>query len=212
MMSFPRQPEPSFWGGFERWWLYEAGPKARPLHDKRLDGKTPSDWFHELVRPTGAPRSCAYCDGLLRVETAETIDHLVPQSKCREMGLTWNNLYPACTICNSVEKGKRYSCWLLRPDVDPVEEWIEYDEQTGRLDPAPHVVDRVIRLRIRRTLRILGLNSTERREIRRKLFRMLLTWWKTGENDSIVEAVKEGPYRFVARKFLASKKPMGMLV
>jgi uncharacterized protein (TIGR02646 family) len=211
MIRFPRQPEPSFWGGFERWWLYEAPPKARPLHDKRREGRTPADWFHALVRPAAAPRNYAYCDGRLLVESGEAIDHFIPLSSCRNLGLTWANLYPACDHCNTKAKRTKASCWLVRPDADPVDDWIDYDEQTGRLEPAPHV-DRATRLRIRRTLQTLRLNTTERTKIRRDHYRMLLRCWMTGDNAYLDEAAKAGPYRFVARKFLASKKPVGVLV
>jgi uncharacterized protein (TIGR02646 family) len=164
------------------------------------------------VRPRNDPHSCAYCDGPLTVESAETIDHFVPQSRCRELALAWENLYPACSRCNTVEKRARAACWLLRPDVDPVDEWIDYDEQTGRLGVAPEVTDRVTRLRVRRTLRVFGLNTTERNENRRRLYRMLGTAWRAGDNEYLARAVSEGPYRFVAKRFLASKKHVGMLV
>jgi uncharacterized protein (TIGR02646 family) len=212
MIRFPRQPEPAFWGPFEHRWLYGGRPEARPLHKWHHDKKTLATCFHAEVRAPGDPRSCAYCDGPLAVESAETIDHFVPQSKCRQLALAWDNLYPACSRCNTVEKRAKASCWLLRPDVDPVEAWIDYDEQTGRLGLAPEVTDRATRLRVRRTLRVFGLNTTERNESRRRLYRTLENAWRRGDNDYVAQAVTDGPYRFVARRFLASKKPVGVLV
>jgi len=213
MNRFLRRPEPDFWGQFERRWLHEAGGAGEPLRWKH-ERKTLAEHFHALVRAPGEPRNCAYCDGRLRGTTPETIDHFIPKKGpglAWKLAMTWTNLYPACSYCNSTAKRTSGSCFLIRPDVDPVETWISYDPDSGRIDPAPELA-RLERTRARRTLRVLGLNTTTRREERKRLFRELRRAWSVGDNEYIEAAMREGPYRIVARAFLRAKKPFGPLV
>ncbi len=212
MMPFRRREAPPYWGDYERRWLYEAGPKVDPLHDWVWLGRSLAACFHDEVREAGEPRNCAYCDGPLGVESSATIDHFIPKSRCRQLALWWENLYPACVFCNTVAKRTSGSCFLLRPEVDPVGAWVDFNPLTGCLEPALELTDRIARARVRRTLRVLRLNTTERTAIRRKAYRDLWNAWARGDNERVVQAAKEGPYRFVAAKFLASKKPFGPLI
>jgi uncharacterized protein (TIGR02646 family) len=209
---FHRRPEPDFWGSYERRWLYETtGESVDPLRWRHL-GSSLAEIFHARVRPEGEPRRCAYCDGRLGVESPETIDHFISKKRWgRTFTMAWDNLYPACTHCNSTYKRERGSCLLVRPDVDPVDAWFDFHAETGRLAPAPEL-DRRTRWRVWKTIRVLGLNTTERCELRRKLLRDLDRANRIGDNEYLVEAAKRGPYRFVARKFLAGKKSFGPLV
>lgn len=219
MTPFRRQAEPSFWGPYERRWLYEAvGKTIRPLHDWEVEPEQGSgkrslaSWFHALVRAAGEPARCAYCDGPLRTESAETIDHFIPQSKCRDLALTWSNLYPACTRCNTTFKRTQWSCRLVRPDVDPVEDWFDFDEETGALAPAPEL-DRQTRARVRLTIRVFQLNTSDRCAARQMCLRGLQNAFRCRDLDYIVEAMRQGPYRFIAKKFVAGNRArMGSLV
>jgi uncharacterized protein (TIGR02646 family) len=210
---FERMSEPELWGEYERRWLYETtGDTVDPLRWKHDQQHSLAKIFHARVRPEGEPRRCAYCDGPLGVESPETIDHFISKKRGgRTVTLWWDNLYPACTHCNSTYKREQGSCVLVRPDVDPVDQWFDFHEETGALAPAPEL-DRRTRARVRLTIRVLGLNATERCTMRRLLMRDLHTAWKVGDLERIVEALKLGPYRFVARKFAASKKRFAALV
>lgn len=213
MIRFPRQPEPDFWGRFERRWLHETAGTGDPLrwkHQKR----TLAEHFHALVRPPGEARNCAYCDGRLRETSPETIDHFIPKKGpglAWMLALTWSNLYPACSYCNTTAKRTRGSCFLVRPDVEPVERWLTYDPDSGRIDPAPEL-ERLQRARVRRTLHVLRLNMSTRREERKRLFRELRRAWNAGDNEYVEAAMRDGPYRIVVRAFLGAKKPFGPLV
>lgn len=211
MRRFPRQAAPPFWGACELRWLYETPSDAVDPLSWRRDRRTLAAHFHERVRPEGEPRRCAYCDGPLGVESPETIDHFIGKAHGRAFTLAWDNLYPACAVCNTTYKGEQGSCALVRPDVDPVEAWFEFHEESGRLAPAPEL-DRQTRARVRLTIRVLGLNSSERCTMRRVLLRALQVRWKAGDLEYVREALTTGPYRFVAEKFRASKKRFGALV
>lgn len=86
--------------------------------------------------------------------------------------MTWSNLYPSCNNCNSTYKGKRWSCRLVRPDVDPVEAMFDFEPETGRLAPAPEL-DSTNRARVRMTIMVYGLNTKERCAERLSILRHL---------------------------------------
>jgi uncharacterized protein (TIGR02646 family) len=201
---FARQPEPPWWGEYERRWLYETqGRTVDPLAWKR-DRRTLAEHFHDGVRASEEPARCAYCDGQLGVESRRTVDHFIPEQRCRALAMTWINLYPACDQCNSGFKTTKGSCALLRPDVDPVEAWLDFHPETGRLEPAP-VLERRTRARARLTIRVLGLNEIRRCKARQRLLRDLDIYWNTGAWDDLRDALARGVYRFVTASFFASR-------
>ncbi len=166
MNSFQRRQVPGFWTAKEAEWIARRSRSDHPLrlrHDKR----ELADWFHELCRAEGEPHLCAYCDGALTIASQETIDHFYPVHAAPWLALAWDNLFPACNRCNSTNKGKRHSCWVLRPDVDPVEELFDFELDTGRLRASPSATARD-RVRVRITIHVFGLNDPDRCQARRR--------------------------------------------
>lgn len=96
------------------------------------------------------------------------------------------------------------------PDVEPVEAWFDFDEMTGRLAPAPEF-DRQIRARVRLTIRVFGLNATERCTARKHFLRRLQNDLRCRDIEDLTDALNQGPYRFVARKFMASTRTRRLL-
>jgi len=203
MKALARQPEPEFWGDYERSWLHETHrPSVDPLQWVRKK-RTLAKWFHRLVRPKGEPRQCAYCDGPLAIESPETIDHFIPKEASRALRMSWPNLYPACSVCNSSFKKNQWSCARVRPDVDPVEQWFDFDPTNGRLSPAPEL-DRRTRWRVRVTIRVFGLNATERCTARKAHLRNLENALRCNDIETLMSLRERGPYRFIAKKLLAT--------
>lgn len=202
MRRFVRQAAPPFWWErFERWLTLATRERRPPLHDWQHENKTLAQWFHETVRAEADDRTCAYCDQHLAVSSTDTIDHFVPVHACPGLGLAWDNLYPTCSFCNSTLKGPRWSWHLVRPDLDPVEEWLEIDWETGMLRPSPTLVAHPgIRRRVRRTIAMLGLNAggrpKQRRDIRTALARMApmddAAWagWRSVLPPFVVDALR----------------------
>jgi 5-methylcytosine-specific restriction endonuclease McrA len=100
--SFDRRPEPEFWSKKERTWFAKCteveASSIDPLsweHDKQSLRRL----FHEWVRH--GPRTCAYCDGDLGSTSPACIDHFVPKTICPALRLSWWNLFPSCTSCNT---------------------------------------------------------------------------------------------------------------
>ncbi len=157
-----------------------------------------------MVRAPSDPRACAYCDGSLTETSRETIDHFLPESTFPELALAWDNLFPACDRCNSTYKGARWSCRLVRPDTDPVEDLFDFDEQTGRLRPRARLVW-AMRVNVRLTIRVFRLNEGARCRARQRVWQNML---RAAGDASIWEGyAREGPYRFVARKFAEAMAP-----
>lgn len=203
MKQLQRQSAPSCWGRFEARWLEkESSFELRQALAWRHEGQPLTQLFHEHVRPASAPRLCAYCDGAF-VESPETIDHFIPLHVGREWGLCWTNLFPSCVSCNSQYKRKQWSCYLLRPDVDPVEEWFLFEPDSGMLRPAPEAARRD-RARVRLTIRVRGLNSAVRCKARRDRWKALMHAHKMGDQAHVEQLANEGPYRFVAEVLLAA--------
>jgi hypothetical protein len=117
-----------------------------------------------------------------------------------ELCMAWDNLFPACTGCNSKFKRDRFSIWLLRPDEERVEDAFEIDPETGNLEPNPDM-DRITRCRARKTIHILGLNKGARPEARLCLLKTLRALRAFGDMEGMLDILDTGPYRHVARAF-----------
>jgi uncharacterized protein (TIGR02646 family) len=212
---FRRQPEPSFWEAKERRWhdLAPGWGRKDPLNDWHHDKRSLASWFHELVREASEPRMCAYCDGPLKEQSRETIDHFLPKHEFRELALSWHNLFPSCDRCNSKYKKERWSCRLVRPDTDPVDDLFDLDEQSGWLRPRADL-DWPTRVNVRLTIRVFDLNEGHRVAGRKRVMQEMRNAWKrdptTLERDgSTLEArAALGPYRFVARRCIQALRAL----
>lgn len=184
----------------ERWALVEKRWRAADADGKagsRLQRE--AEFFHANVREPGEPKLCAYCEAELGVSSPATIDHFLPRALCarlglRELELSWWNLFPACALCNSTFKLEHWSAWLLRPDTEPVEDLVDVDVLTGAL-VARFGLSPVDRRRVRKTIRLLGLNSSERKAARRRVLGRL----ERGVDGEAEALATQGPYRFLAR-------------
>jgi uncharacterized protein (TIGR02646 family) len=214
MTPFPRRPQPVFWAERDREWRSgSATDAAAALHKRRHRGRTLAWWFHELVRPVREPRLCAYCDGELGSTSPPNIEHFVPLSRDRALGLAWTNLFPTCSTCNTTYKRDAWIPELVRPDRDWVVGWFEVTwrgalEPSGALDPA-------IQKRVRATIEVLGLNAKARCIARRQVLERALTLYedieagggarRMGSLKRLMRLLRGGPYRFVSRQAVARR-------
>lgn len=58
---------------------------------------------------------CAFCDGYPMQQMGDTIEHFRPKSKNPELSHQWENLFIACSACQS-SKGNEFDELLLKPD------------------------------------------------------------------------------------------------
>jgi uncharacterized protein (TIGR02646 family) len=210
MTPFRRRPAPPFWAEKEAEWAARAPddwPRLDPLGWQH-ESRTLRAWFHERCRDESEPALCAYCDGELYVTARATVDHFAPRARFQALSVTWHNLFPVCDLCNETYKGERWSCALLRPDTDPVDEWLDVELTTGAMRPSATIDDPVIRARVRLTIVVFRLNTPDRCKARLAVVRALRNAWKRDvkslehDRSDVVERATRGPYRFVALRFL----------
>ncbi len=223
MTPFPREPAPAFWSEKERAWLERSATASEALHGWLHRGRSLAWWFHRCVRPRREPQLCAYCDGELGATSPPCVEHFVPVSRDRALGLRWSNLFPTCTTCNTVYKRDAWVPEMVRPDLDWVVGWFTVN---WRGEIAPSVgLDSVTRDRVRKTIDLLGLNAKARCIARRQvleravqLLDVLATPTATRDAHAgttgrdqrlaalkrLVKLLRGGPYRFVARQALAA--------
>lgn len=208
-MPFRRRPAPAFWAEKEAQWAGLAPGDwltRDPLgwHHERL---TLRQWFHELCRDEAEPALCAYCDGTLDVTSRATVDHFAPRVHFQALSLAWHNLFPTCDLCNETYKSKQWSCRLVRPDTDPVDEWFDVEPTTGAMRPSAAIDDATIRARVRLTIVVLRLDSPDRCQARLAVVKAIRNAWKRdskGQHDrpDAAERAARGPYRFVALRVI----------
>lgn len=223
MTPFPRQPAPRFWSEKERVWLERAGSvtASAALHGWLHERRSLAWWFHHCVRPRTEPRLCAYCDGELGATSPPCIEHFVPVSRDRTLGLCWSNLFPTCTTCNTVYKRDAWVPEMVRPDLDSVGGWFTVNWR-GEIAPSAGLDDRT-RDRVRKTIDLLGLNAKARCLARRQVFERAVELFEAIEGPArdaqaqapgrgqrlaalkrLMKLLRGGPYRFVARQVLAA--------
>lgn len=213
-MPLSRQAAPDFWSVKEEQLLDDLknGKKLPNVLAWTHQSRRISEWFHEQVRQAEEPRLCAYCDGPLGETSLETIDHFFPKEEYPELALCWENLYPACHCCNQGAKRSQWSCRLIRPDVDLLGKtahdafslWFDFDPVTGKLSPAITASLRM-RARARMTLGVFKINTEARCKARLLRWRNLLNAEIANDEALIHENASQGPYRFVAERYLASR-------
>jgi uncharacterized protein (TIGR02646 family) len=209
-MPFRRQPAPLFWAMKEAQWAKHAPDEWPRLDPLRLEheGRRLRAWFHEICREDSDLQLCAYCDGTIKLTSRETVDHFAPRVAFQALSLAWHNLFPACDLCNSTYKGEQWSCALVRPDTDPVDEWFEFDQISGAMRANAAIDDPIVRARVRLTIRVLRLNTADRCRARLHVMKNTQNAVKrdamTGTRDRphARELAARGPYRFVAERVL----------
>lgn len=131
---------------------------------------------------------CAYCDGFLRETSLTTVDHFRPRALFPELAYAWENLFPACTMCQArAGGGARWEEGLLKPDEATYrfERYFRFVTSTGYLEPDPEATA-ADQERARLTIEVFRLNEEGRPRARKRTL--------GGCRGFALESV---PYRFV---------------
>lgn len=110
---------------------------------------------------------CAFCDGLVKITSKATIEHFRPKSLFPNFKAQWTNLFPCCDQCQSA-KLERFDEALLKPD-EPSYGFLRYficNFRTGEIEIDTNA-SKDDQWRAEITIRIYGLNTTERCNARR---------------------------------------------
>lgn len=139
---------------------------------------------------------CAYCDHYqLGVAARETIDHFRPKSVHPELAYTWENLFPACDVCQG-SKLEQFDEALLKPDEPDYcfERFFIFNFSTGEIEPCPDgSLEEQNRAEV--TIRILGLNVPPRNQARKRAHKQHYRpkCWPIYRDE-----LEQLPYRFLA--------------
>ncbi|MBF0311151.1 MAG: TIGR02646 family protein [Magnetococcales bacterium] len=111
-------------------------------------------------------RHCAFCDLRLALSSTETIEHFKPKSTFPELAFVWDNLYPACTLCQRY-KLEKFDDRLLRPDdtAYSFDTYFMIDYSCGKLKPNSRLSP-VEKERAEKTIELYGLNEAGRPQAR----------------------------------------------
>lgn len=88
-------------------WAIQPAPFTKPeraLLSGLYDTRRKSGVIARIRRPTLGYASCPVCGS----SGGRSLDHALPRSEFPEFSIVRENLVPACTICNSDEKGREY--------------------------------------------------------------------------------------------------------
>jgi uncharacterized protein (TIGR02646 family) len=100
---------------------------------------------------------CAYCDQFPLHKNDETIDHFKPKSQYPELAYIWDNLFPACSACQSA-KMEQFDELLIKPDELGYDfhDYFIVDYITFELLPSPKATEHNKR-RAEKTIELLDL-------------------------------------------------------
>ena len=133
---------------------------------------------------------CAFCDGKLGIESKSTVEHFRPKSKFPNLIYAWQNLFPACDVCQSV-KGTKFDDLLLKPDDDGYTfgKYFQINWLSGAIEPLESAT-LAAQFRAKVTIGMYQLNEPKRLSIRKH---ELKHWQLTDLNNRVLD---EFSYRY----------------
>jgi uncharacterized protein (TIGR02646 family) len=100
---------------------------------------------------------CAFCECRLNLTSAIEIEHYHSKIVRPELAFHWQNLFPACGLCNRSKGELDHEGRLLKPDEENPEPMLWLHPGTGELEPHPSL-GAVEVARVRETIDAYGLN------------------------------------------------------
>lgn len=155
-----------------------------------------------LQQMASGRQRCMYCEDSM----GSSIDHLAPKDKFPHLAFEWDNLFWACSHCNSNEKRNAYPTYRSRPLlIDPVAQ-----DPRSHIALSPFTGRFVGRSRIgKRTIAVFGLNREVLAKGRRDAYVSLMTLIPAydacmergmdADANEILQVVKQFPFRAVLK-------------
>jgi uncharacterized protein (TIGR02646 family) len=124
---------------------------------------------YELLREylkNASAETCTFCAGIF----ADTIEHFEPKAgkySASEKVLAWDNLFPACRVCQAA-KGAKFSSDLLKPDTTTYtpQTYFVINAADGSLEPSPAATE-AQKLQAKTTIDMYDLDSSDLKKDRR---------------------------------------------
>lgn len=147
------------------------------IRSQRLNAPWATDSAKTLLQTALDPLAhgkCAFCESTLGVTTYLEIEHYIAKSVNPEKTFEWENLLPACRLCNGAKGDADHQGRLLKPDAEDPEPFFWLHPE-GKLEPHPNLDDRQ-RRRAEETIRLLDLQRGPLCENRMGTRRLVTRW------------------------------------
>lgn len=154
---------------------------------------------------------CAFCEGVLRLTSHDEIEHYHAKTIRPDLVFEWQNLFPACGICNRSKGDLDHQGRLLKPDVENPELVLWLHPDSGELQPHP-ALDDAHAQRVRETIAAYNLQRGTLCAERINTMRFVKRWLTraAGEVSASAECKEEWqylirpstPWKFVIRHVL----------
>ena len=133
---------------------------------------------------------CAFCESTLGVTTYLEIEHYIAKSVHPEKAFEWDNLLPACRLCNGAKGDADHHGQLLKPDAEDPEPFFWLHPE-GKLEPHPNLSERQ-RQRSEETIRLLNLQRGPLCENRVETRGRVTRWLQqAGRRGAVTGALRE---------------------
>jgi uncharacterized protein (TIGR02646 family) len=117
---------------------------------------------------------CAFCEGRFGSQAYAQIEHYVSRKVDPDRAFEWNNLFPACQVCNASKGDADHQGRLLKPDTEDPEPYFWIGPE-GDIAPHPGLND-ADALRASETIRLCNLNRGRLREDRQTVANSVRRW------------------------------------
>lgn len=156
---------------------------------------------------------CAFCEGMLNLTSFIEIEHYHAKTVRSELVFDWQNLFPACGVCNRSKNDLDHQDRLIKPDRDNPEQLLWLNPGTGELQPHPNADAQQIQ-RVVETINAYNLQRGALCNARIEMMKFVNRWLSraAGEFAASAECKEEWnyliqpttPWKFVIRHVLTS--------
>jgi uncharacterized protein (TIGR02646 family) len=155
---------------------------------------------------------CAFCEGILHLTSHDEIEHYHAKTVHPDLVFDWQNLFPACSLCNRSKGDLDHQGRLLKPDAENTELLLWLHPDTGKLQPHP-TLDEAQAQRVSETINAYNLQRGALCAERINMMGFVNRWLirAAGEVNASVECQQEWdimirpstPWKFVIRHILS---------
>lgn len=162
-----------------------------------------SDWatdsarkaIRDALRPMTHGK-CVYCESELEVSGWLEVEHyeakgLLPFDP--ERAFKWENLFPACGICNGSKGVRDHGGSLIKADIEDPEPLFWLNRGSGEIEPHP-MLTAAQRARAEATISMCALSRGRISSVRSRLFLRVKKAVLKGDMEGISEALDPGTH------------------
>lgn len=153
-------------------------------------------------------RKCAFCESRLDKSDRTQIEHYHCKALYKHLAFDWDNLLPACALCNSSKGDCDHKGAQIKPDTEDPELFFSIHPDTGKIEPQLGLSPADL-ARAEETIRIFDLNRDELKTSRIERLEEIEDWIGRCINSGQLEVKTwkrlsrpSSEYKLVLRSFL----------